>query len=126
MVLRERGKGMDLNLVVLCGRLAAPPEVAHRETEAPLVRWLITVREEEPRRVDVIAVEQWNPPADLLAAIDAGEAAPGTPVWACGSVQRRYTETPIGERRSRVQVVADQVCLRATGDAATESAGQAT
>lgn len=102
---------MDLNLVVLCGRLACPPEiVTYTDTGmagSRLARYLVTVRSEEPRRVDVIPVTLWNPPQDL---IDADPPA-GAPVWVAGSVQRRFAESPEG-RRSRVEVVADQVCLR--------------
>ena len=54
---------MDLNLVVLAGRLAAPPELRAFESGATLIRYLVTVRSEEPRRrVDVVPVTLWNPP----------------------------------------------------------------
>jgi single-strand DNA-binding protein len=87
---------MDLNLVVLCGRLAAPAEVRTFESGSRLARYLVTVRSEEPRRVDVLPVTLWDPP-------DA--------VWVAGSVQRRFWSGAEG-RRSRLEVVAEQVCLR--------------
>lgn len=75
-------------------------------------RYLITVRSEEPRRrVDVVPVVLWDPPADLLDA----DPAPGQSLWVAGSVQRRFWSGPEG-RRSRLEVIADQVCLR-SGDA---------
>lgn len=99
---------MDLNLAVLNGRLAAPPEVRRFDSGATLVRYLITVRSEEPvRRVDVLPVTLWDPPDDLVAA----DAAPGRRVWVSGSIQRRFWSSVDG-RRSRIEVVAEQVTLR--------------
>ena len=102
---------MDLNLVVLAGRLAAPPEIRQFESGARLVRYLITVRSEEPtRRVDVIPVTLWEPSDELLDA----DPHPGTRLWVAGSVQRRFWSASEG-RRSRLEVVADQVCPRDSG-----------
>ncbi len=98
---------MDLNLVVLCGRLAAPAEVRTFESGSRLARYLVTVRSEEPRRVDVLPVTLWDPPDALVDA----EPSPGHAVWVAGSVQRRFWSGAEG-RRSRLEVVADQVCLR--------------
>jgi single-strand DNA-binding protein len=99
---------MDLNLVVLAGRLAAPPEIRQFESGARLVRYLITVRSEEPtRRVDVVPVTLWEPPEELLDA----DPQPGTRLWVAGSVQRRFWSESEG-RRSRLEVVADQICPR--------------
>lgn len=98
---------MDLNLVVLCGRLAAPVELRSFESGSRLARCLVTVRSEEPRRVDVVPVTLWDPPDALVDA----EPSPGQAVWVAGSVQRRFWGGAEG-RRSRLEVVADQVCLR--------------
>lgn len=99
---------MDLNLVVLAGRLAAPPEIRQFESGSRLARYLITVRSEDPvNRVDVIPVTLWDPPPALLDA----DPVPGTRVWIAGSVQRRFWSAEEG-RRSRLEVLADQVCLR--------------
>lgn len=107
---------MDLNLVVVSGRLAAPPEVRQFESGSRLARYLVTVRSEEPRRrVDVLPVTIWNPDDELVDA----DPAPGTRVWAAGSVQRRFWSGAEG-RRSRLELVADQVCLREPEDADPE------
>lgn len=94
---------MDLNRVVLSGRLAAPVEVRQFESGSRLARYLVTVRSEQPkRRVDVIPVARWDPPLDDRTP-DVGEQ-----VWVAGSVQRRFWEVPEG-RRSRLEVVAHEV-----------------
>lgn len=99
---------MDLNLVVVSGRLAAPPEVRQFESGARLARYLVTVRSEEPtRRVDVLPVTMWDPSDALLDA----QPAPGARVWVVGSVQRRFWSGEEG-RRSRLELIADQVCIR--------------
>jgi single-strand DNA-binding protein len=98
---------MDLNVVVLAGRLAAPPEVRLFATGARLVRYLLTVRTEDPPRVDVLPVTLWDPPEELVEAAPD----PGRRLWLTGSVQRRFWSGSEG-RRSRLEVVAAQVCLR--------------
>jgi single-strand DNA-binding protein len=99
---------MDLNLVVLCGRLAVDPELKTFESGTRLIRLLVTVRSDEPRRrVDVVPVTVWDPPDELVE----GLPAKGRRVWVCGSVQRRFWEAPEG-RRSRLEVVAEQVNLK--------------
>lgn len=100
---------MDLNLVVLAGRLAAPPEIRQFESGARLSRYLVTVRSDVPaRRVDVIPVTLWDPPDSLVDA----EPGPGHRLWVAGTIQRRFWAGTEG-RRSRLELVADQVFLRA-------------
>lgn len=105
---------MDLNLVVLFGRLSAPPDIRQFENGSRLARYLVTVRSEEPRRrVDVVPVVLWEPPDHLIDA----DPQPGRQLWAVGAVQRRFWSGPEG-RRSRLEVVAAQVCLREPADLA--------
>lgn len=88
---------LDLNLTVLCGRLAVDAEVKNFESGAVLIRYLVTTRIESPRsRVDVIPVTLWDPDPDLIA----NPGRQGDRIWVCGSVQRRYW---------RIEVVAEQV-----------------
>jgi single-stranded DNA-binding protein len=96
---------MDLNLIVLCGRLAVDGELRTFDSGAQLVRYLVTTRVDYPRkRVDVIPVTVWDPLPELVDE----PGYKGERIWVCGSVQRRYWESPDG-RRSRVEVVAEQV-----------------
>ncbi|MFP3882880.1 MAG: single-stranded DNA-binding protein [Actinomycetota bacterium] len=108
---------MDLNLIVLCGRLAVDGEVRVFDSGARLIRYLVTVRVDYPRRrVDVIPVTLWSPPDELVDR-------PGYKndrIWVCGSVQRRHWESPDG-RRSRIEVVAEQVNFKDVEDLAPVS-----
>ena len=96
---------MDLNLTILTGTLAAAPELREFESGATLLRLLVTVRRDVPRRrIDVLPVTVWDPPAELLAiGLERGHR-----VWVCGSAQRRFWEAKEG-RRNRVELVADWV-----------------
>jgi single-strand DNA-binding protein len=98
---------VDLNLVVLSGRLAAPPDLRAFDGGSRLLRYLLTVRSEHPRRVDVLPVTLWNPSSERL---DEDPVA-GTRIWVAASIQRRFWDAVEG-RRSRLEVVADQVSIR--------------
>lgn len=96
---------MDLNLVVLCGRIATDPELRVFDSGTRLIRYLITVRSDAPRRrVDVVPVTLWDPTDEQVD--EPGER--GRRIWVCGAVQRRFWESPDG-RSSRLEVVAEQV-----------------
>lgn len=100
---------MDLNLVVLSGRLAAPPEVRQFDSGTVMARCLVTIRgtHDGRRRVDVVPVTIWDPSDDLRAAV------PNTTIWVSGSVQRRFWNDDVeGGRRSRLEIVADAYSLR--------------
>ncbi len=99
---------IDLNLIVLCGRIATEPEIRIFESGTRLIRYLVTVRSEAPRRrVDVVPVTFWDPSDEEVA--EPGER--DQRIWICGSVQRRFWESPDG-RRSRLEVIAEQINLK--------------
>jgi single-stranded DNA-binding protein len=94
---------MDLNLVVIAGRLAAAPEVRVFEGGSTLVRYLVTTRTEEPRRrIDVVPAVLWD------ANEDATRFERGDRIWIAGSIQRRFWSDD-HSRRSRIEVVAHHV-----------------
>ena len=103
---------MDLNIVVLAGHLATAPEVRQFTSGTSMARFLVTIRSSEPRRrVDVVPVTVWDPPAELLAET----FVVGRPVWVAGSVQRRFWSATEG-RSSRIEVIAHSVELRGADD----------
>lgn len=98
----KQSDSVDINLVVIAGRLSADPETRTLESGTNLIRFLVTVRLSQPRkRVDVIPVTMWEPPDDLLAV----PPLRGDRVWFTGNIRRRFWEGPEG-RRSRLEVVA--------------------
>ncbi len=99
---------MDLNLIVLAGTLAAAPELREFDSGARLLRLLVTVRRDEPRkRLDVLPVTLWDPPSELVAQ----QLERGRRVWVAGAAQRRFWEAKEG-RRNRVEIVAEHVTVR--------------
>ena len=108
---------MDINLVVLSGTLATAPELREFESGARLLRLLVTVQQDEPRkRVDVVPVTLWDPPAELVAE----DLARGRRVMVVGAAQRRFWEAKEG-RRNRVEIVADHVSPREVDGSMQES-----
>jgi single-stranded DNA-binding protein len=108
---------MDLNIVVIAGRLAAAPEVRTFDDGSNLVRYLVTIRSEQPRRrVDVIPVVLWD------AAQDAVRLERGERVWVAGSVQRRFWSDD-HNRRSRIEVVARHIQRFAASEADEDTPG---
>ncbi|MPZ52521.1 MAG: single-stranded DNA-binding protein [Acidimicrobiia bacterium] len=97
---------MDLNLVILCGRLVSPPDHRTVESGANIVRFLLAIRSETPQnRVDVLPVMFWDPPPGAL------DVAVGHTVWVAGRILRRFPE--VGSTRgSRLELVADHVDTR--------------
>lgn len=99
---------MDLNLVVIAGRIAAEPDIRTFESGTTLMRLLVTVRTEAPlRRLDVIPVVQWNPDPDTIPH----EPVRGRKVWVVGALQRRFWSEAEG-RLSKVEVVAHEIAIR--------------
>ena len=108
----RKGLEMDFNVVVLAGRLAAPPEIREFESGSRLARYLLTVRSQQPKRVDVVPVTLWDPDDDLVNA----DPQPGRRMVALGAVQRRFWSGSEG-RRSRLEVVAGTVQVRSEEEA---------
>jgi single-stranded DNA-binding protein len=109
---------MDLNMVVLDGRLAAAPDYRVLESGSRMARLLVAVRSEEPHsRLDVLPVVWWEPEDEFVAA----PPDVGSRVWITGSVQRRYWESADG-RRSKVEVVAAHVSVTKEESQTPESA----
>ncbi|NNC91338.1 MAG: single-stranded DNA-binding protein [Acidimicrobiia bacterium] len=107
---------MDFNHVVLAGTLAVAPDLREFESGARLLRLLVTVHSAEPRRrVDVVPVTLWDPPATLLA----DKLERGRRVFVVGGVQRRFWAAQEG-RRNRVEIVAHHVAARPIAEDETD------
>ncbi|MCL1594750.1 MAG: single-stranded DNA-binding protein [Actinomycetia bacterium] len=103
-----KGSVMDLNLIVVAGRLSAEPELITFASGTKLLRLLVTVRSEHPRRrIDVLPVVLWDPGDDVLP----DRPCRGLTVWVAGSVQRRFWSAGDG-RTSKVEIVAHDVQVR--------------
>ncbi len=107
---------MDINLIVLAGTLAADPELRTFDSGSTLLRYLVTVRTDRPRRrVDVLPVTLWDPRPEHL------EHRPqrGQHVFVVGSAQRRFWSASDG-KTSRIEIIALDVSVREAGEGADE------
>ena len=102
-----KGCPMDLNLVVVAGRLAVEPEFTIFESGSTVMRLLVTVRSSTPRaRIDVIPVTLWDPDAALVA----DPPKRGDRAMVAGSVERRFWSSS-NVRQSRVEIIANEVAF---------------
>lgn len=92
------------NDVAISGHLAASPELKTFDSGSRMIRFLVTIQQEHPRRVDVIPVSIWDPTNEMWE--NPGEK--GDQFHCTGTAQRRFWESPDG-RRSRVEIVADTI-----------------
>lgn len=98
------GEDVDLNMVVLAGKLASKPTIKEFDSGNSFARLLVVTRTEKPRRrVDVVPVVCWDPPDDI-ESFDRGDR-----VWVAGAVQRRFWSNDHNSRRSQVEIVAYDV-----------------
>lgn len=98
---------MDMNMVLLEGRLAAQPEHRLLDSGSRMTRLLVAVRSDEPHsRLDVLPVVWWEPNDEFTGA----PPQVGSRILVTGSLQRRYWESADG-RRSKIEAVANQVSL---------------
>lgn len=97
---------MDLNMAIVCGTIAADPEVNYFNSGGANVRVLITTKTETPRRrVDVIPVTYWfETDEDNKMALDLKR---GERIWVTGTIQRRFWSE--GANRSRIEIVAHAI-----------------
>jgi hypothetical protein len=95
----------DINLAVIAGRIAAPPESRIYDSGSRSLRYLITCVTDVPRhRTDVIPVTLLDPDPVLVDR----PGSPGERIWAAASIQRRFFAADDG-RRSRVELLAHHV-----------------
>lgn len=79
---------MDLNLVVLAGRVVAPPELVTDSAGVRTRRFQVSARTSQPRRLDVIrVVEQLGQ--------QRGPYEMGDAVVVVGRIQREFRDGPV-------------------------------
>ena len=103
---------MDCNTVIISGRIAAPVERRTFDSGSTLIRVLVTVKTDKPRkRVDVLPVQLWTDDYENDAQAYRLVAAPvGNPIFVTGAIQRRFWESN-GARTSRIEIVATSVSV---------------
>lgn len=90
---------MDVNFILLCGRVVAPPEVVTRDGRRSR-RLLVAARTAQPRRIDVLRVVE-EPVDEEPPPLDVGDR-----VLVVGRIIRRFHDNP-DVHSSRHEIAAD-------------------
>lgn len=99
---------LNLNKVVLCGRLTATPELKQTTSGVSTTNFTLAVNrrysKDKEQQADFISVVAWRQTAEFITKyFDKGNA-----ICITGSIQTRSWETPKGEKRYATEVVVDE------------------
>src|SRR5262245_52033616 len=114
---------MSVNLVALLGNLTRSPELRYARNGAAVCQFGLALNrrdrtaagaiDEETSFVEVVV---WGKQAEIVSA----HMTKGRPVFVEGRLQQDTWETVVGERRSRLKVVAERVTFLPRGGATAE------
>lgn len=112
---------LNLNKVVLCGRLTATPELKQTTSGVSTTNFTLAVNrrysKDKEQQADFINIVAWRQTAEFITRyFDKGNA-----ICITGSIQTRSWETSKGEKRYATDVVADEAMF-VDGKQATENA----
>lgn len=112
---------LNLNKVVLCGRLTATPELKQTTSGVSTTNFILAVNrkysKDKEQQADFISIVAWRQTAEFITKyFDKGNA-----ICITGSIQTRSWETSKGEKRYATDVVADEAMF-VDGKQATENA----
>ena len=112
---------LNLNKVVLCGRLTATPELKQTPSGVSTTNFTLAVNrrysKDKEQQADFITIVAWRQTAEFITKhFDKGNA-----ICITGSIQTRSWETSKGEKRYATEVVADEAYF-VDGKQATENA----
>ena len=112
---------LNLNKVVLCGRLTATPELKQTTSGVSTTNFTLAVNrkysKDKEQQADFISIVAWRQTAEFITKyFDKGNA-----ICITGRIQTRSWETSKGEKRYATDVVADEAMF-VDGKQATENA----
>ena len=97
----------DLNSVALTGRLTADPELREFGEDKKVANFSLAVNGYKKDDVDFISVAAWNKTADVVNDY----LTKGSQVAIKGRLQQQRWEQDDGQKRSKIQIVVDQLTL---------------
>ena len=116
---------LNLNKVILCGRLCADPELKQTQNSVSVVSFTLAVNRRYQCRNDT----QTGPQADFISVVAWRQTAEfiaryfrkGSAICLTGSIQTRTWQDAQGQKRYATEVVVDEAMFV---DSRNESAGQ--
>jgi len=100
----------SFNKVILIGNMVADPELKTTPTGVNVCSFRIAVgrrfvKPNEPQQTDFIDIVAWRTQAEFIAKY----FSKGKPVLVCGAIQSRNWQDKEGNKRTTVEVIADEV-----------------
>ena len=119
---------LNLNKVILCGRLTADPELKQTPSGIAVVSFTLAVNrrfqsksadgtQQAQQQADFITVVAWRQTAEFISRY----FRKGSAICITGSIQSREWQDQQGQRRTSIEVVADEAMFV---DSKNEGAGQ--
>ena len=104
---------LNLNKVILCGRLCADPELKQTQNSVSVVSFTLAVNRRYQSRndtqsgpqADFISVVAWRQTAEFIARY----FRKGSAICLTGSIQTRTWQDAQGQKRYATEVVADEI-----------------
>ena len=105
---------LNLNKVVLCGRLTADPELKQTQSGIAVVTFTLAVNrrfqsrtndQAQAQQADFISVVAWRQTAEFISKY----FKKGKPILVCGQLQTRTWTDAQGAKRYATEVVADEL-----------------
>ena len=100
----------SFNKVILIGNMVADPELKTTPSGVNVCSFRIAVgrkftKPNEPQQTDFIDIVAWRAQAEFVAKY----FSKGKPILVCGSIQSRNWQDKDGNKRTTVEVIADEV-----------------
>ena len=100
----------SFNKVILIGNMVADPELKTTPSGVNVCSFRIAVgrrfvKPNEPQQTDFIDIVAWRAQAEFVAKY----FAKGKPILVCGSIQSRNWQDKEGNKRTTVEVIADEI-----------------
>ena len=100
----------SFNKVILIGNMVADPELKTTPTGVNVCSFRIAVgrrfvKANEPQQTDFIDIVAWRTQAEFVTKY----FSKGKPILVCGSIQSRNWQDKEGNKRTTVEVIADEI-----------------
>ena len=100
----------SFNKVILIGNMVADPELKTTPTGVNVCSFRIAVgrrfiKANEPQQTDFIDIVAWRAQAEFVTKY----FSKGKPILVCGSIQSRNWQDKEGNKRTTVEVIADEI-----------------
>ena len=100
----------SFNKVILIGNMVADPELKTTPTGVNVCSFRIAVgrrfiKPNEPQQTDFIDIVAWRAQAEFVTKY----FSKGKPILVCGSIQSRNWQDKEGNKRTTVEVIADEI-----------------